>query len=74
MHLLWLETELKRLEKQIKDLTDDDPDMKQRRKLLDSIPGIGPNRSGAAGLCGTERQVQGGEAVRGVCRSDAPAT
>ncbi|VCV82526.1 Putative transposase (identified by ISEscan HMM) [Escherichia coli] len=25
-HLLWLEAELKRLEKQIKDLTDDDPD------------------------------------------------
>ena len=25
MHLLWLETELKRIEKQIKDLTDDDP-------------------------------------------------
>ena len=38
-HLLWLEAELKRLEKQIKDLTDDDPDMKHRRKLLESIPG-----------------------------------
>ena len=37
-HLLWLEAELKRLEKQIKDLTDDDPDMKHRRKLLESIP------------------------------------
>jgi transposase len=35
-HLLWLEAELKRLEKQIKDLTDDDPDLKHRR-LLDSI-------------------------------------
>ncbi|HHW3858638.1 TPA: transposase, partial [Klebsiella michiganensis] len=45
MHLLWLDTELKRLEKQIKDLTDDDPDMKHRRKLLDSIPGIGPKTS-----------------------------
>lgn len=45
MHLLWLETDLKRLEKQIKDLTDDDPDMKHRRKLLDSIPGIGPKTS-----------------------------
>jgi transposase len=45
MHLLWLETELKRLEKQIQDLTDDDPDMKHRRKLLDSIPGIGPKTS-----------------------------
>lgn len=45
MHLLWLETELKRIEKQIKDLTDNDPDMKHRRKLLDSIPGIGPKTS-----------------------------
>ena len=45
MHLLWLETELKRIEKQIKDLTDDDPDMKHRRKLLDSIPGIGAKTS-----------------------------
>lgn len=45
MHLLWLETELKRIEKQIKDLTDNDPDMKHRRRLLDSIPGIGPKTS-----------------------------
>ncbi|WP_312778687.1 IS110 family transposase [Pseudescherichia sp.] len=44
-HLLWLEAELKRLEKQIKDLTDDDPDMKHRRKLLNSIPGIGERTS-----------------------------
>lgn len=44
-HLLWLEAELKRLEKQIKDLTDDDPDMKHRRKLLNSIPGIGEKTS-----------------------------
>ena len=41
-HLLWLEAELKRLEKQIKD---DDPDMKHRRKLLESIPGIGEKTS-----------------------------
>ncbi|WP_154920648.1 IS110 family transposase, partial [Klebsiella michiganensis] len=31
----------RRIEKQIKDLTDNDPDMKRRRKLLNSIPGIG---------------------------------
>jgi transposase len=36
-----LGTELTRIEKQIKELTDNDPDMKQRRKLLNSIPGIG---------------------------------
>ena len=35
------ERELARIEKQIKDLTDNDPDMKRRRKLLNSIPGIG---------------------------------
>jgi transposase len=33
--------ELTRIEKQIKELTDNVPDMKQRRKLLNSIPGIG---------------------------------
>lgn len=36
-----LSAELARIEKQIKDLTDNDPDMKRRRKLLNSIPGIG---------------------------------
>ena len=44
-HLLWLHAEIKRIEKQIKDLTDDDPDMKHRRKLLESIPGIGEKTS-----------------------------
>ena len=44
-HLLWLSAEIKRIEKQIKDLTDDDPDMKHRRKLLSSIPGIGEKTS-----------------------------
>lgn len=36
-----LSAELVRIEKQIKDLTDNDSDMKQRRKLLNIIPGIG---------------------------------
>lgn len=40
-HLGWLEGELKQLEKQIKDLIDDDPDMGARRRLLESIPGLG---------------------------------
>ncbi|WP_341551369.1 transposase, partial [Klebsiella michiganensis] len=40
-----LSAELARIEKQIKDLTDNDPDMKRRRKLLNSIPGIGPKTS-----------------------------
>lgn len=44
-HLLWLSAEIKRIEKQIKDLTNDDPDMKHRRKLLESIPGIGEKTS-----------------------------
>ncbi|MGQ0515937.1 hypothetical protein ACT453_31935, partial [Bacillus sp. D-CC] len=51
-HLLWLEAELKRLEMQIKDLTDDDPDMKHRRKLLESIPGIGEKTSAVIGSVG----------------------
>ncbi|MDF4189686.1 transposase, partial [Ligilactobacillus salivarius] len=44
-HLLWPEAELKRIEKPINDLTDDDPDMKHCRKLLESIPGIGEKTS-----------------------------
>ena len=77
-HLLWLEAELKRLEKQIKDLTDDDPDMKHRRKLLESIPGIGEKTSAVllayharqfaafAGL--TPRRYESGSSVRGASR------
>ncbi len=41
-HLNWLEDELKRIEKQIKTLIGDDSDMEQRRRLLESIPGLGP--------------------------------
>ena len=44
-HLAWLEEEQKLIEKKIKDLTDNDPDMKSRKRLLDSIPGIGPKTS-----------------------------
>ncbi|BDZ86528.1 hypothetical protein VEE68_09750 [Escherichia coli] len=44
-HLLVLEAQLRRLDKQFKVLTDDDPDMKQRRKLLESRPGIGDKTS-----------------------------
>lgn len=69
-HLLWLKAELKRLEQQIKDLTDDDPDMKHRRKLLESIPGIGEKNPAVRR---TERKVPAGKAVRGLCRSDAAA-
>ncbi len=73
-HLLWLEAELKRLEKQIKDLTDDDPDMKHRRKLLESIPGIGEKTSAVLlayiGLKGPLRPCQ---TVRRFCGSDTTA-
>lgn len=44
-HLLWLHAEITRIEEQIRKLTDDDPDMKHRRKLLKSIPGIGEKTS-----------------------------
>lgn len=40
-HLKWLAQEIKRIEKEISDTLDDDPDLKRKRQLLDSIPGIG---------------------------------
>lgn len=52
-HLLWLEAELKRLEKQIKDLTDDDPDMKTPQETAGKHPGYRrENICGIAGLHG----------------------
>jgi transposase len=40
-HITWLENEIKMLAKKIRDHLDNDPDMKNRQELLDSIPGIG---------------------------------
>ncbi|MGL4666963.1 MAG: IS110 family transposase [Saezia sp.] len=41
-HLLWLKGEIKRIEDDIDQLIKDDPDMGDRQRLLDSIPGLGP--------------------------------
>ena len=41
IHLQWLSAELKRIEKAIRQHIDDDPGMRGRRDLLDSIPGLG---------------------------------
>jgi transposase len=40
-HLAWLAQELARIEKAIADHLDDDPDLRNKRNLLDSIPGLG---------------------------------
>lgn len=40
-HIGWLEAEIKALAKKIKNHIDNDPDMKDRHNLLDSIPGLG---------------------------------
>jgi transposase len=40
-HIAWLEQEIKALAKAIRDHINDDPDMKRKQDLLDSIPGIG---------------------------------
>jgi len=42
----FLETELKRLEKMIADHIDDDPDLRNKKELLETIPGVGPRVSG----------------------------
>lgn len=40
-HLAWLAKELERVEQAIKKTIDDDPDLRGKRELLDSIPGLG---------------------------------
>ncbi|STE87369.1 IS621, transposase [Escherichia coli] len=73
-HLLWLEAELKRLEKQIKDLTDDDPDMKHRRKTAGKHPGYRrENICGIAGLYRSEGPLRPCQTVRRFCGSDTTA-
>ncbi len=40
-HIQWLDAEIKALLKKIQDHINDDPDMKNKRDLLDSVPGLG---------------------------------
>ena len=40
-HLTWLEDEMERIEKAIRKTLDDDSDLRGKRDLLDSIPGLG---------------------------------
>lgn len=40
-HVQWLDQEIKSLAKKIRDHIDDDPDLKHRKELLESIPGVG---------------------------------
>lgn len=54
-HLRWLANELSRLEKAIKQTVDDDDDLRRKRDLLDSIPGLGERSIPtllAYGICG----------------------
>lgn len=43
--IAFLKTELKKLEKMIATHIDDDPDLRNRKELLESIPGVGPRVS-----------------------------
>ena len=40
-HIQWLEEEMKSIKSEIQDLLDNDPDLKNKKELLDSIPGLG---------------------------------
>lgn len=40
-HVDWLDKEIKNLAKRIRDHIDDDPDLRKRKTLLESIPGVG---------------------------------
>lgn len=42
-HIEWLDEQIKQLRNKIRDHIDNDPDMRHRRDLLDSIPGVGEN-------------------------------
>lgn len=44
-HLEWLDTDIRQLVKTINDHINNHPDLKQKRELLDSIPGIGERTS-----------------------------
>jgi transposase len=41
LHVQWLDTEIDRIEREIKQSIDDEPTMKGKKELLDSIPGVG---------------------------------
>ena len=45
LHLQWLDTEIDRIEREIKQAIDDDPTLKGKKDLLDSIPGWASERS-----------------------------
>jgi transposase len=40
-HIDWLDEQIKQFRQKIRDHIDDDPDLRGRRELLDSIPGVG---------------------------------
>ena len=40
-HIQWLDNEIKNLAKKIRNSIDDDPDLRQRKALLETIPGVG---------------------------------
>lgn len=42
-HITWLDEQVKQLRKKIREHIDDDPDLRGKRDLLDSIPGVGEN-------------------------------
>ncbi|MYN11504.1 transposase, partial [Pseudoduganella aquatica] len=42
-HIAWLGEQIKQLRKRVRDHINDDPDMRGRRDLLDTIPGVGDN-------------------------------
>lgn len=44
-HIKFLERQIASLDREIRSLIDDDPTLRQRRDLLESIPGIGPGAS-----------------------------
>jgi len=41
-HICWINAEIKKLDELIKSHIDDDPDLKNKRALLNSVPGLGP--------------------------------
>lgn len=44
-HVTWLEKELKDINKELKQMVQDDPEWKKKDEIIQSVPGVGPNLS-----------------------------
>lgn len=68
-HIEWLDKQIDTLIKVIREHLDNDPNLKDKQALLDSIPGLGERTIAAAGLLRELRTFRQCPAGGGVCRT-----